>query len=272
MPCSADYFIIDNKVYPTKYFDISELEKGISIYEVVKVIDSTPLFTEEHIKRLHESAKIKNLKVWTEDTFINEQVEKLIKINSVKKGRLKFALRYDQSGNKLICFYLQSIEPKTEVYKKGVKIISENIERVNPNAKVINYKLRKLVKKKIIKENAFETLLVSKTGKITECSKSNIFFIKGNKVYTSHSKDVLKGITRDYIFSICKKNNIPLIEKNIYSEEINNYDSVFITGTSIGVLTVNQIDNIVFSKNNGLLRSISDNYFEIVNNYIALKK
>ena len=272
MACSADYFIIDNTIYPTEEFNISELEKGISIYEVVKVIDSIPLFTEEHINRLHESAKIKDLKVWTEDTFINEQIEKLIKINSVKRGRLKFALRYDQSGNKLICFYLQSIEPKTGVYKKGVKIISEHIERVNPNAKVINYKLRKLVRKKTIKENAFETLLVSKSGLITECSKSNIFFIKENKVYTSHSKDVLKGITRNYIFTICKRNNISIIEKDIYSEEINNYDSVFITGTSIGVLSVYQIDDIIFSKNNGLLKLISESYFEIVKSYIALKK
>ncbi len=272
MACSADYFIIDNEIFPTNKFDISELEKGISIYEVVKVIDSTPLFTEEHIKRLHESAKIKNLKVWTDDTFINEQVEKLIKINSVEKGRLKFALRYDQSGNKLICFYLQSIEPKVEVYKKGVKIISENIERVNPNAKVINYKLRKLVKKIVAEESAFETLLVSKTGKITECSKSNIFFIKGNKVYTSHSKDVLKGITRKYIFNICKENIIPIVEKDIYLKDISNFDSVFITGTSIGVLSVYQIDNIVFSKNNSLLKLISDSYFEIVSNYIIQKK
>lgn len=272
MACSADYFIIDNTVYPTKEFDIGELEKGISIYEVVKIIDSTPLFADEHINRLHQSAKIKNLKVWTEDAFIYTQIKKLIEINSVERGRLKFALRYDQSGNKLICFYLQSIEPNAEVYKTGVKIISKQIERVNPNAKVINYKLRKLIKNIIIKENAFETLLVSNSGLITECSKSNIFFIKGNNVYTPHSKDVLKGITRDYIFQICKQNNIQIIEKDINSDEISNYNSVFITGTSIGVLAVNQIDNIVFSRKNGLLKLISDCYFEIVNDYITLKK
>jgi len=240
MPCSAKYFIIDNEVVSTSNFQISELEKGISIYEVVKIIDSTPLFLKEHLKRLYKSAKIKNVNIWFNDEYITNQIEKLISINDIKKGRLKFALRYHVSGNKLFCFFLENIEPKTEIYKKGVKIITENIERVNPNAKVINYKLRKHVKKRTVLENAFETLLISNSNKITECSKSNIFFIKNNKVYTPFSKDVLKGITREYIFNICNKINSPIIEKNIYKKDLKNYDAAFITGTSIGVLTINR--------------------------------
>ncbi len=268
MPCSAKYFIIDNEVISTNDFQISELEKGISIYEVVKIIDSTPLFLEEHLTRLYKSAQIKNVNIWFTNDYIIEQIKKLISINDIKKGRLKFALRYHVSGNKLFCFFLENIEPKAEVYKTGVKIITESIERINPNAKVINYKLRKRVRERTVKENAFETLLISNSEKVTECSKSNIFFIKGNTVYTSSAKDVLKGITRDYIFEICNKNNISIIETDIYKEDITNYNAAFITGTSIGVLSVNQIDDYNFSYENGLLKLISENYNELVKKYI----
>lgn len=265
MTYPAKYFIIDNEIVSTNNFQISELEKGISIYEVVKIIDSTPLFLEEHLDRLHKSAKIKNVSIWLNDEYISEQIKKLISINNLKKGRLKFALRYHVSGNKLFCFFLENIEPKAEVYKTGIKIISERIERINPNAKVINYKLRKQVRERIVKENAFETLLISNSDKVTECSKSNIFFIKENKVYTSYSKDVLKGITRDYIFKICKKNNIKVLEKDIFLNEIANFDAVFLTGTSIGVLPVNQINTTRFSTNNEVLKLISKNYFRKIN-------
>lgn len=270
----ANFFIEDDNVFPTEKFKISELEKGISIYEVVKIINNVPLFFEEHIERLHKSAKIKNLRIWLDDDYILKSVQKIININEIKNGRLKFALRYHYSGNKLFCFFLENITPKPEVYEIGVKIISENIERANPNAKVINYKLRKLVHENKNKENVFETLLISNSGKITECSKSNIFFIKDEVVYTSKSEDVLKGITRNYILKICKickKQNIPIIEKDIFKNEINNFDAAFITGTSIGVLAVNQIDNVSLSIENSILKSISRKYFTIVNEYISEK-
>ncbi|MCF6366066.1 MAG: aminotransferase class IV [Bacteroidales bacterium] len=267
MACTADFFIINDMVFPTKKFNISELEKGITIYEVVKIIEATPLFIEDHIIRLFESAKIKKLKIWLKKENIIKQVLKLIEINKIKRGRLKFALRFHESENILICFFLQDIEPDNITYKKGVKLISKKAERENPNAKVINYKLRKSVKSRMKKENAFETLLISKSGKITECSKSNIFFIKDNYLYTPKSKDILKGITREHIFNICKENNIKIIETDLYQNDIKKYDSVFITGTSVGVLTVNQIDNHIFSKENELLQQISKLYFSIVKTY-----
>jgi len=268
MTYPANFYIIDDNIFPTEEFKISELEKGISIYEVVKVINNVPLFFEEHLNRLHKSAKIKDLRIWLNDESILKSIQKIIKVNNIKNGRLKFALRYHYSGNKLFCFFLENITPKPEVYKIGIKIISENIERANPNAKVINYKLRKLVHDNKKKENVFETLLISNSGKITECSKSNIFFIKDELVYTSLSKDILKGITRDYIFNICKQKNITLVEKDIFKNEIEYFDAAFISGTSIGVLAVNQINSKLFSVNNKTLNTISDNYFSIVNKYI----
>ncbi len=266
MPCIANYFIVDGKKIPVKDFQISELEKGISIYEVIKISNYSPLFFDEHLKRFHQSAEIKNLKISISDKEVKKQVLKLIEINKIKNGRLKFVIRFYGRKNTLICFFLQNIEPKADVYEYGVKIISEKIERIDPNAKVINYKLREFLKSNTKNKNVFETLLISKNNKITECSKSNIFFIKNNKLTTPKSRDVLKGITRDFIFKICNKKNIKVLEKDIFLKEIANFDAAFITGTSIGVLAVNQINTTHFSTNNEILKIISENYFKIIKN------
>ena len=268
MACTAEYFLIDAKIFPTKEFEISELEKGISIYEVVKLINGTPLFLDDHLKRLHYSAKIKRKSIWVNNEYIEKQVFKIIKINSVINGRLKFALRFHKSGNKLICFFLEKIEPKPEVYKKGVKIISKVHERINPNAKVINYDLRKKVKSLIKKKKAFETLLINNFGKVTECSKSNIFFIKGDTVYTPSSTDVLIGITRNHVFDICKKAKIKIVETDILYINLNKFDSAFISGTSIGILGINKIDKYIFSLENQILNEISTTYNSIVDTYM----
>ena len=272
MACTADYYIIDDEIKSTDQFDLGELKKGFTVYEVIKIVDRIPLFIEDHIERLHFSASLKKEKVWCSNDYIKIKIAEIIKLNKIDTGRLKFALRYYKSDNKFICFWLENIQPTVKEYKKGLKIISENHERSNPNAKIINYKLRKQLKKLIKEKEVFETLLVNNSGKITECSKSNIFFIKDNKVYTSFAKDVLIGITRNNVFNICEKEGIPIIETDIYYEDLKEYSSVFITGTSIGVISVVMIDKLKFSRNNSILNKISGSYNSITEKYLNQKK
>jgi branched-chain amino acid aminotransferase len=268
MACIADYFLIDNQTLSTKHFDIGVLEKGISIYEVVKIINKKPLFLEDHLERFAYSAGIKNLHIKISNEFIKNNIRKLVEINNIQNGRLKFALRFHESGDKLLCFFLENIEPKTEVYKKGIKLIPKVHERKSPNAKVINYDLRKAVKKLIIKKKAFETLLINRSGKVTECSKSNIFFIKDKTIYTAKESDVLKGVTRKYVFEICSDKGIQIIEKDIMYDEITDYDSVFISGTSIGILGVNHINGKTFKMDHPVLKLISESYTALTESYI----
>ena len=50
---------------------------------------------------------------------------------------------------------------------------------------------------RLISDNKlYEVLLVDRNGRITEGSRSNVFFVKGNKFYTGPSAMVLVGITR----------------------------------------------------------------------------
>lgn len=82
------------------------------------------------------------------------------------------------------------------------------------------------------------------------------------------SKDVLAGITRDYIYKICKNHSVELKECEIKLSDLHTFESVFITGTSIGVLPVNQIDNLTFSVENDIIKLLSNNYKDIVTNYL----
>ena len=264
----AKYFVVNNEFIKSELFDISELEKGFSVYEVVKIEKGIPLFFEDHLKRLHHSAKLKNKNIPFSDSEIKKNVFNLIDINKIKEGRLKFAVRFYQSDNKLICFFLNPIIPTSDNYNKGIKIMSVQAERKNPNAKIINYELRTYINKLISENTIFEVLLFNNDGMITECSKSSIFFIKNKTVYTSMSKDVLAGITRDYIYKICKNHSLELKECEIRQSDLHTFESAFITGTSIGVLPVNQIDNQTFSVKNDIIKLLSDNYKDIVKNYL----
>ena len=107
---------------------------------------------------------------------------------------------------------------------------------------------------------AHEALLVDRNGFITEGSKSNFFAIKDKKLITAKGETVLRGITRDKIFKIAEELGVEVEEKEIKATEIRELDSLFISGTSVAILPISQIDDIKFDVNNEILRNIMKKY------------
>ena len=67
---------------------------------------------------------------------------------------------------------------------------------------------------------------------------------------------MLRGITRDKIFKIAKSLGIEVEEKEIKASEISDLDSLFISGTSVAILPISQVDDIKFDVNNEILIKI----------------
>ena len=272
MACTELFYMADDELIKTSLFDIQELEKGKSIYEVIKIINGKGLFIQEHIVRLHNSALLIDKKIWLSDKEIIEKVNKIVIINKLRTGRLKFVFRFYKNKDKFISFFLNKIEPSKNSYISGVKLVTTKTERSSPNIKIINYSLRTYIKTLIKEKNAFEALLINTSENITECSKSNFFLIKKNIVYTPPAKNILQGITRDYIFRICSELGIKIVEKTIKQSEIEQFNSAFISGTSIGILPVRRIDNTNYSVKNKILEKISNQYQKIIEEYLNIIK
>ena len=91
---------------------------------------------------------------------------------------------------------------------------------------------------------------------ITEGSRSNIFFLKGEALTTAPDNVILNGITRKHILEICIENNIRVEFACVKA------DAVFITGTSPMVLPFCCIDNNFFNVNIPLIERLRKLYLE----------
>ncbi len=140
--------------------------------------------------------------------------------------------------------------------------------RINPNAKVLNIQARQKANNVIVEKKLFEVLLLDVNDFITEGSRSNVFFIKDNVIYTPPGKDVLQGITRKNILHICEQQNLSLIQKNIHLSELENFDAVFLSGTSLKVLPVKNIETHFFGTKNKTLQQLMDLYHVLIKQYI----
>jgi branched-chain amino acid aminotransferase len=270
------YFIHNESLLTSEEFKDSEISAGTSLYEVVRIIDGVPLFLEKHLQRLDNSAKIINKELWMSLEEIKEKMMRLIEANGKNSGNIKIVFNYrgeNLDEHNFFAYYIHYSYPTAEQYENGVKTVLCFMERSNPNAKIINNELR-IKSNELIKETgAYEAILVDREGYITEGSRSNIFMVKGEAVYTAPIKNVLPGITRNTIIDICKQEGVTVFEDSINHDALKKLDSLFITGTSPKVLPIKEVGEILFSSaSNPIVQKIMNAYNKVIEDYIKERK
>lgn len=269
-----DKFIFNGKLCDTSLFESTYKTSSPSVYEVIRVMDGTPLFLEDHYKRLISSAASIGKEVIFSIEKLREYIKSLCSAAGIKNNNVKLVINDFKSiphGN-FYLFFIKSSYPTEDMYKNGVKTALYSAVRENPNAKIINQSLRDSVNEYLEKNSLYEAILVNERGEITEGSRSNIFFIKNNQVYTSPAEGVLLGVTRQRIIRLCMENSIKVHEEVIPGSRINEFDAAFISGTSPKVLPIASIGNIMLSCSNNCLRKIMELYDQGVSNYLSLQK
>ena len=247
------------------------IERGISLYEVLRVIEGVPLFLEQHLERLKISARLTNLDLPLNGKEIGQRLQDLIKSNQVENGNIKFVINYPEPGQPadFYAYFVEHDYPTKEVYQKGVKTVLVYVERPNPNAKVDRADYRNTVDEAKRRTDSYEALLVDREGNVSEGGRSNLFMVKGNVVYTAPADKVLKGITRQMVLAACQNQGYRVVEKEISLEETLNMDAIFISSTSPKVLPVSQVDDkIINSGNNKVIQDIMAGYDAIIDNYV----
>jgi branched-subunit amino acid aminotransferase/4-amino-4-deoxychorismate lyase len=96
-----------------------------------------------------------------------------------------------------------------------------------------------------------DEIIFHKDGRINEGSKSNVFFVKDNIVYTpSLKQNILPGVTRAFVIELLKKNKIPLFEESIPLSFIHDSDEIWLTSSTKEIQPIEIIDDYKLPKKN----------------------
>ena len=235
------------------------LQFSDSVYEVVSFFNDNLIDFNFHFYRLKYSLRQLNIKYYPKKIVLKKIFNKLIKINKIKSGIVYLQItRGVQSRDHS---YLNNLTPNVIIYvqKKPLNIISNKFKGEKAityndlrwkrrDIKSVSLLANVLAKSEASKKNAYEAILID-NGKITEATSSNVWIIK-NKTLITHpaNTDILKGITRETIKKIIKKNNLKLKEKSFTIKELYNADEVFITSSTSFVTPIIKIDSKIISK------------------------
>lgn len=255
------YFVFDNEIRPVSQFIPSENEGGI--YEVLRVIDGVPLFLEDHFTRFFHSAQLAGKNIRFSEMQIRSVLNNLIEQNQILEGNILISCKIH-----LLAYFIQHNYPTPEMYCEGVVCGILKAERDNPNAKVFQTTVRQKADEMLAKNSFYEVLLVDLHGFVTEGSRSNVFFVKGEQIFTPPGKQVLLGITRQKILEIARFLQIEVVEKAIQFSDLQYFDSAFITGTSPKILPVRQIGELQFEAENLIVNRMMETYNDNISSYV----
>ncbi|HEX7492884.1 MAG TPA: aminotransferase class IV [Bacteroidales bacterium] len=244
--CYGKKFILNGTLQPVELFDKSMVYEGDSVYEVIRLAKGNPIFFPDHMERLATSVKLQKKDSLADESELRKAILNLTRSDKKRETNLKIVFNYNNGSTNYMIYFIQPIYPSEDQYKRGVKGILFFAERKDPESKVINHKLRTFISHKLIMEGAYEAILVNENNLITEGSRSNIFFLKGDTLVTAPDNVILNGITRKHILEICSENKIKVELSQVDVNDITIYDAVFMTGTSPVVLPFNCINDKFF--------------------------
>jgi branched-chain amino acid aminotransferase len=260
------FYIVDGVLKRTETFEDSFLSCGINLYEVVKVMDGIPLFLNDHLERLNASAEKLNITFRARTPETLPLIKQLFSANNQKNGNVKMVFHVEkETGNRFFILYqVPHFYPPPEMYRQGADLVLWREERPAPGIKNWQPGFKQRIAGLKSASGAYEVLLMNEQGVITEGSQSNFFIITGNEVITAPRERVLAGITRKYVFEICRNLAIPIREKEFGLPELETADAAFLTGTSPGILPVGRIDKLSLPADHPLLASLRREFEKLV--------
>lgn len=267
------------KVYYNGKF-VDETEASISVYDSAlmfgdMVFEMTRSFNKkqfklrEHIDRLYYSAKY--LRIGLDEVMSKDQMEEAI-METIKINESEFG---DNDEHRIMIDVtrgLLSIYQGVVGTHKGINIIIADfplrwtvrgmgelfdmgINAVIPSqraipASLIDPKVKNRSRIHYLMANmqvsGYEgdrnwALLLDTDDHIAEGTGDNFFIVKDGKLLTPEPRNILRGISRDYVFELCKSMGIEYKECNLDVYDVVNADEAFMTGTPFCILPVTSL-------------------------------
>ncbi len=262
-----DYIYVNDEMINIKDFKPSPRAKPL-VYEVVRVYEGNPSFLQDHLERFSNSLLKFSINYSVDYEKIGERILRLVEKSQVKNNNVKLVLFEEEGKYNLLIYFIKSFYPPRDYYEEGVNTILYFHERENPNIKYSAKTFRDKVALELEKNQAFEALLYNKDKEILEGSRSNIFFIKDEKLITAPGHLVLQGITRKHILRAAEEIEMDIVFEPLKLDELKSIDACFMSGTSIGMLPISKIDNynLNSSKNHQFLK-LDKKYTQLLSQY-----
>jgi branched-chain amino acid aminotransferase len=248
----------------------SALMFGDMVFEMTRSFNKVQFKLREHLERLYAGLKILQIPVEmsidemetvchqvveTNDPFFQADDEHRLMID-VSRGALGIYHGIEgihKTPNVIIAdFPLRwTVQSMGHLFDRGINAVITS-QRAIPahlldpkikNRSRIHYLMANIEASQFAGEDNW-ALLLDPDGFVAEGTGDNFFIVKDGVVITPEGRNILRGISRDYIFELARQLNIEVVEKNIGPYDVYTADEAFMTGTPFCLLPVTRLNGV----------------------------
>jgi branched-chain amino acid aminotransferase len=258
-----DHMVLESEAR-ISIFDVGRLY-GATFYESIRTFGHKLFRLEQHLKRLRHSLSYAGILGQLDWTRVEEAVEQTLAANEglidpdddmwicveVTPGTtFPMPLQIQMDTTPTVFAYSAALPHKeyAHCYSQGKAVVTSLYRHIPPQcfeqrckhrARLPHF-LAKLDAKRI-DGDAF-ALMLDLEGFITEGTGANIFFVMDGVLLTPTSRNILVGISRQYVIELATKLGIPIEERDITLYEAYNAEEAFWTTSSYCILPICRID------------------------------
>ncbi|KAF8818968.1 aminotransferase class IV [Rickettsia endosymbiont of Cardiosporidium cionae] len=257
-----------------------------SVFEGERAYNGKIFKLREHSERLLRSALSINLKIkYSVDEIINASEELIIKNNLYNAyvrpivwrstSSLRISDKVQNTVADVAILALRFSNEDSITSPTPMKLCVSKWKKIHCDSIPIQSKtsagyIMSVPEQELALSNGYDDcLFLDLNNYVAECSVSNVFFAKSNEIVTPTVRNCLNGITRQVIIKIAKKLGFVVRELDLTLDQLVDYDTCFVTGSSVEVKAVACIDTLskvgkLLFPNNITTDSVISEYKKIV--------
>ena len=250
---------VDRKEAVVSVFDHGYLY-GDGIYETLRAYGGRIFMLQHHLARLQRSGRSIGLdnpipeKEWPallrEAVNRNGLTDAYLRI-TISRGEGEIGLDPALCPRPTVVILAKPFAPyPPHLFQDGVSLAILQVRRnlstaLSPQIKSLNFLNNILAKQEATRVRAFDGIMLNADGHLTECSISNLFFVRGGHLCTpSLDCGILDGITREVVLLLARENGVPFEEGRYKTEALRQADECFLTNTTMEIMPVREVDHI----------------------------
>lgn len=255
------------------------------LFEIMLVMEGTPLFMHDHLQRMTRSAQAFRLNLPISTGEMGEVTRELVGRNGIELGEVYISLTRGADGNRdhrypgpdveptlyVLAFPLRSINPHN--WRTGVRVYSyPDLRHGLCEHKTLNLFPNVMAKNHADARGGYEAVMYREDehGRyVTEGGSSSYFCVHDDILRTPAIDNLLPGITRGKVIGLAKEIGIPVREDRLRWEELANASEVFLASTVSRVMPILGVDEIVFAAPGEVTRRLMDAYARTIAGHLA---
>lgn len=267
MSIHSDWIWMDGKLVPFSEANVHVLSHalhyGYGAFEGIRAYEQPDgkagiWRLDEHIERLIDTARILLLKFdWTHEQ-IKQACLDVMSANNFNEayvrplaftgmGKMGLGAR-DNPVHLVVAAWKWGAYLGADGVSKGAALRTSSYARNHPNAsmsraKVVGHYVNSIIARYEANDDGFdEALMLDFNGYVAEGTGENVFAVRGGKVKTPPTANILPGITRKTCIEILDRMGIPVEEAFFGRDAVYVADEAFLCGTAAEITPVRSLD------------------------------